>query len=79
MCACAPPVQHLLRGGYKRGLHAFQGEQRHHGHFGTPEEENGAGGRGESTAGEPALVTLLWGILYANDTRIVSQSPEQLN
>ena len=40
------PVQHLLRGGYERGLHAFQGGQRHHGRFGTPEEERGAGGRG---------------------------------
>ena len=30
MRARAPPVQHLVRGGYKRGLHAFQGGQRHH-------------------------------------------------
>ena len=42
--ARAPPVQHLLRGGYKRGLHAFQGGQMHHGRLGTPEEEKGAGG-----------------------------------
>ena len=34
-----PPVQHLLRGGYNLGLHAFQGGQRHFGCFGTPEEE----------------------------------------
>ena len=40
--------QHLLRGGYKRGLHAFQGERRHHGCFGTPEEEKGGGGAGGS-------------------------------
>ena len=33
----------LLRGGYKRGLHAFQGGQRHHGRFGTPEEEKRGG------------------------------------
>ena len=26
--ARAPPVQYLLRGGYKRGLHTFQGGQR---------------------------------------------------
>ena len=57
--ACAPPEQHLLRGGYKRGLYAFQGGQRHHGRFGTPEEEKGAGGRGEATAGESALATPL--------------------
>ena len=33
--APAPPVQRLLRGGYKRGLliPAFQGGQRHHGRF----------------------------------------------
>ena len=42
--ARTPPVQHLLRGGYKRDLHAFQGGQRHHGRFDAPEEENG--GRG---------------------------------
>ena len=44
--ARAPPVQHLLCGGYKRGLHAFQGGQRHHGRFGTAEDETGGGGTG---------------------------------
>ena len=43
-----PPVQHLLRGGYKLGLHAFQGGQRHHGRFGIPEKEKGGGGAGGS-------------------------------
>ena len=77
--ARAPPVQHLLRGGYKRGLHAFQGGQRHHGRFGTPEEEKGGGGvRVEATIGESVLATLLWGKLYADDAGVVSQSPEQL-
>ena len=33
--ARAPPVQHL-RGGCKRGIHAFQGEQRDRGRFGAP-------------------------------------------
>ena len=46
--ARAPPVQHFFRGGYKRGLHAFQGGQRHHGRFGTAEEEKGSGGSRES-------------------------------
>ena len=76
-----PPVQHLLRGGYKRGLHAFQGGQRHHGSFGTPEEEKGgggAGGRGEATAGESVLATPLWGMLYADDAGVVSRLPEKL-
>ena len=67
--ARAPSVQHL-RGGYKRGLHAFQGGQRHHGRFGAPEEEKG--GRGEATAGESVIATPLWGMLYADDAGVVS-------
>ena len=38
----------------------------------------GAGGRGEATVGESALATPLWGMLYAVDAGVVSQSPEQL-
>ena len=75
MRARAPPVQHLLRGGYKRGLHAFQGGQRHQGRFGTPEEEKGGAGGGGVTAVEPVLATLLWGLLYVEG--VVLQSPEQ--
>ena len=41
-------VTHLLRGGYKRGLYVLQGGQKHHGRFGTPEEEKG-GGRAEGS------------------------------
>ena len=37
-----------------------------------------AGGRGEATAGESVLATPLWGMLYADDVGVVSQSPEQL-
>ena len=69
--ARAPPVQHL-RGGYKPGLHAFQGGRRHHGRLGTPEEKKGARGRGEATAGESVLATPLWGMLYADDAGVVS-------
>ena len=36
------------------------------------------GGRGEATVGESVLATLLWGMLYADDVGVVSQSPEQL-
>ena len=36
------------------------------------------GGRGEATAGEPVLATPLWGVLYADDAGVVSQSPKQL-
>ena len=36
----------------------------------------GVGGRGEATAGEPVLMTSLWGMLYADDAGVVRQSPE---
>ena len=36
------------------------------------------GGQGEATVGESVLATLLWGMLYADDAGVVSQSPEQL-
>ena len=41
-------------------------------------KKRGAGGRGEATVGESALATPLWGMLYADDAGVVSQSPEQL-
>ena len=78
--ARAPPVQHLLHSSYRRGLHAFQGGQRHHGCFGAPEEikgSGGAGGREEVTAERSVLATPLWGILYADDAEVVSQFPKQ--
>ena len=37
-----------------------------------------AGERGDATAGETVLATLLWGILYADGVEVVSQLPEQL-
>ena len=37
-----------------------------------------AGWRGEATAREPVLATLLWGMVYADDAGVVSQSPEKL-
>ena len=40
-------------------------------------KKRGAGGRGEATAGESALATPLWGMLYADDVGVVSQSPEE--
>ena len=40
--------------------------------------KNGVGGRGEANVGESVLVTPLWGMLYADDAGVVSQSPEQL-
>ena len=41
-------------------------------------KQRGTGGRGEATVGESALATPLWGMLYADDAGVVSQSPEQL-
>ena len=41
-------------------------------------KKRGAGWRGEATAGESVLATLLWGMLYADDAGVVSRSPEQL-
>ena len=76
--AHAPPFKHLLRGDYKRGLHAFQEWQSHHGRFGVLEEEKVVRGRGEATAGEPVLATPLWGMLYAANAGLVSQSPDPL-
>ena len=34
-------------------------------------------GRGETITGEPALTTSQWGMLYADDVGVVSQSPKQ--
>ena len=41
-------------------------------------KKKGAGGRGKATAGESVLAMPLWGILYADDAGVVSQSPEHL-
>ena len=37
--------------------------------------KKGAGGRGETTAEGPVLVTLLEGMIYADDAGVISQSP----
>ena len=41
-------------------------------------KKTGTEGRGEGTAGEPALATSLWGIIYADEIRVVSRTSEQL-
>ena len=40
-------------------------------------KKKGAGGRGEDTVGESVLATPLWGMLYADDARVISQSEQQ--
>ena len=76
--ARALPVQYFLRGGYKRDLHAFQGRQDIMDALVHLTRQTDAGGRREVTAGEPVLATSLWGMLYADDAGVFSQSPEQL-
>ena len=39
-------------------------------------KKRGAEGRGEANAGESVLAMLLWGMLYADDVGVVTQSPE---
>ena len=41
-------------------------------------KKRAAGGRREATTGESVLATPPWGMLYADDARVVWQSPEQL-
>ena len=41
-------------------------------------KKKGAGGQGGTTAAEPALVTPLWGVLYADGAGVISQIPKQL-
>ena len=43
-----------------------------------PRKKKGAGGLGKENAGEPVLATLLWGMSYADDAGVVSQSLKQL-
>ena len=43
-----------------------------------PRKQKGVGGWEESTAEEPVLETSFWGMFYADDAGVVSQSPEQL-
>ena len=42
-------------------------------------KKRAAGGRREANSGESALASPLWGMLFADDAGVVSQSPEQLS
>ena len=78
MRARAHPVQHILHGGYKRGLHAFQGDKGIMDALVNLMKKKVPGGREEATAGDSVLATPLWGMLYADDAGVVTQSPEPL-
>ena len=41
-------------------------------------KKRGVGWRGEATAGEPVLAMPLWGMLYSDETGVISQFLEQL-
>ena len=77
MRAHAPPVQHLCDG-YNIASTRFKAEKGIMDTLVHLRKKKGAGVRGEETAGESILATLLWGILYADDAGVVSQSPEHL-
>ena len=77
-CVLAPPlfniffvvVRYVAFTRFKAGKNIMNGLV----HLG---KKTGAAGRVESTTGEPALVTSLWGVLYADDAGGVLQSPTQ--
>ena len=41
-------------------------------------KKRGAGAQGGANAGESVLATLLWGMFYADDAGVVSQSPDRV-
>ena len=57
-------------------INAFQRGQRHHERLGDLKKKTGAGERGEATAGEPVMAMSWWGMRYADDAGVVSQTPE---
>ena len=73
--ARAPPVQHLLRGGFNVASTRFKADE---GIMDALVHLRKKGGRGEAIVGELVLATPLWDMLYADDTGVVSRSPEQL-
>ena len=82
-CGTRPssPIQHLLRGGYKLinlASTLFKADKGIMDALVHLRKKRGAGRRGEATFGESVLATPLWGMLYADDAGVVSQSPEQL-
>ena len=46
--------------------------------MGHMRKKKGPGQRGKATSGKPVLATPLWGMFYADDAGVISQSPEQL-
>ena len=75
--ACAPSIRHIFRGGYKRGLHAFQDGKGHHERIGAHLRKKAwAGGRGQP-AYKQSWRRYFGAMLYPDDVGVISQSPEQ--
>ena len=67
----APPVQHLLRGGTNVAYTRFKADKDTMDIFLVPRrKKTGVRARGEAAAGEPALATSLWSMLYADDAGV---------
>lgn len=75
-CVLAPPpptapIQHILRGGEKRGKDIMDA-------LVSLRKKTSAGGQGIATADGQALVTSSLCIFYADNTAVVSRSPEKM-
>ena len=78
MRARTPPVHNLLQAVINLAFTRFKADKGIMEALVHLRKKRGAGGRGEATVGESALATPLWGMLYADEARVVLQSPEQL-
>ena len=77
--ARASPTQHLLRGGYNGAYTRSEADEDiMNALVHLRKKTKVGGGRTGSTSGGPVLETSLWGMLYADDAGVVSQSLEQL-
>lgn len=73
-----PATQHLRSSDTYVSFTRFEADKDTMDALASLRNKIGAGGRGEATAGDPAFTPLLWGMLYADNGEVVSQSSEQL-
>ena len=78
MRARAFPVQHLFEEVINVASTRFKVDEGIMDALVHLRKKMGAGGQGKATARELVLAKPLWGMLYADDARVVSRSPEQL-